>query len=133
MFKKIDCFSFLDFLTMDTPVFTLETIYADALENLQRLRDLNRLSQPDYETITRTYDLHNFDTLLLSAASPGDGEHRSQPRKKSVRGIVESILFRFERFGRALDMLVQSSPSIVGVNVLGFIWGSLKFIITVSE
>ena len=86
----------------------------------------------DYEAITGTYDLLYYSTLLSDATSPGHEERRSQWRKNKVQGLVESILFRFERFGWALDMLAQSSPAVLGTNVLGFIWGSLRFIMTVS-
>ena len=117
---------------MDKPVFALETIYTDALKKLHRLRDSNRLSQQDYEIITGTYNLQNLDKLLQAAISRGNDKIRSESEKKKVQGAMESILFRFERFGKALDMLAQSSPALMGINVLGFVWGSVRLVITVS-
>ena len=110
---------------MDAPVLTLDVIHTDAFKKLQQLRDSNRISVRDYDMITGTHTLHDLDALFLAAASP-ENENRH-----SLRKLTQSILFRFERFGRALDMLAQSSPAILGVNVLGFIWGTLRFVITV--
>ena len=119
-------------LTMDAPILTLEVIHTNALTMLQQLRNSNQLSQQDYEAITGTSNLHSFSTLLLDATSLEHEERRSWWRKNKIQGLVESILFRFERFGRALDILAQSSPAVLGFNVLGLLWGSLRFIITVS-
>lgn len=114
------------------PAFTLETVYADALDKLQGLRDSGRLSPRDYNIITGTHNLQDLNLLLVNAAASTDEGSRSPSGMIRVRNLIESLLLRLERFGSALDMLAQSSPAMISVNVVGLIWGSLRFLITVS-
>ncbi len=52
--------------------------------------------------------------------------------KQKFWQIAKTLLMRLERFGTAIDLLAQSSPQILGLNLVGLLWGSLKFIIIVS-
>ena len=118
-------------MRMDREDFTLETIYRDALEDIRRRRDSGLLSSKDYNVITSTTDPLELYTLLMTAESRKSGTCLPALKTKT-RNVVEPILLRFERFGTAIDMLAQSSPQVMGISVVGLLWGSLKFVLTVS-
>ena len=116
---------------MDREGITLETIYRDALEEIRLRRDSGLLSSKDYHVITSTHDPLELYTLLMTAESCKSGIFFPAAKTKT-RNVVEPILLRFERFGSAIDMLAQSSPQVMGISAVGLLWGSLKFVFTVS-
>ena len=117
-------------LTERSSSYTLESVYADALKQVKDLRDAGRLSSAHYDTITGT------STPKDVLASVNDAILRHADAKSTTRARVqnmgESLRLRLERFGTAIDMLVQSSPQIMGLNLVGLLWGTLRFFIVVS-
>jgi hypothetical protein len=97
---------------------------------LKQLYITEQLSQANYDAITSTtrpeeiLDLVNEAIIRKSLSQAGT--------KKRVIAVVEPLLMKLERFGAAIDMLAQSSPQVMGLNLVGLVWGFLRFIIAVS-
>ena len=53
--------------------------------------------------------------------------------KKRVLDVVKPLMERLERFGSATDILAQCMPGVMGLNLVGLVWGFLKFVIVVSQ
>ena len=110
---------------------TFESIYADALDQLGALRSNGRLSDDDYKTITTTTNpndvLETIHEIILDNAS-------TQPEfKKRLVQVMEPLILRLERFGAVIDLITQSSPQVIGLNLVGLVWGTIKFVVLVSE
>ena len=113
-----------------SPSYTLETIYAGALDQIKKLRDAAKLSSADYDMITgdsRPEDVLTFmnDTILRHAS------YQSNKRIR-VREKVKPLLEGLERFGGVIDIFASSSPQVHGVNPARLIWGFMKFLLLVS-
>ena len=50
-----------------------------------------------------------------------------------IGGVFKSLLERLGKFEAAIDMLAQASPQVLGLNLVGLIWGSLKILLVVSS
>lgn len=101
--------------------YDLESIYQTALDDLRDLRDNGQLSSVDYDLITRT---SKSGEVLLQVGTADAGR---------ISASVEPLLQLLEGFSAAIDMVVQFSPQILGVSLLGLVWGSIKFMMTVSS
>jgi hypothetical protein len=101
------------------PPLTLQSVHDDAIKQLQ---DAGRLSAADYERIEGA-------TLQEVLASVDN----AVTRNPNARGVFKSLLERLGKFENAIDMLVQSSPQILGLSLVGLIWGSLKIFLVVSR
>jgi len=110
--------------------YTLESIYVDALKQLDALKADRRLSEDDFKIVTTTtspaeiLDLVNKSILKNALAEP--------TVKKRIVEVVEPLLLRLERFGAVIDMIVQSTPQIFGLNLVGLVWGSIMYLMVVS-
>ena len=53
--------------------------------------------------------------------------------KRRAQSVLEPLLLRLERFSSTIDILAQSSPQAMGLNLVGLIWGSVRFLLVVSK
>jgi hypothetical protein len=108
----------------------MKDVHAAALKQLEAHRDAGRLSPDDYKKIEGTTGLQDYLDSVDDAITQYAGVHRRAGR---VPAVVRSLLQRLKRFESAIDMLAQSSPSVMGLNLVGLIWGSLKVLLIVSR
>jgi hypothetical protein len=101
------------------PPLTLQSVQDDAIKQLQ---DAGRLSATDYKRIDGT----TLEGLLASVDN-------TVARNTNAIGVFRSLLERLGKFEKAIDMLVQSSPQVLGLSLVGLIWGSLKVFLVVSH
>lgn len=109
--------------------YNLESIYQGALDRLQSMQDAGQLSSTDYALITST---STPGEALLQVEAAKASSSKTHPNVIRLMASVKPLLSQLERFGGAIDMVVQSSPQIVGFSILGLVWGSIKFMVTVS-
>ncbi|MCJ1305113.1 hypothetical protein MMC08_007927, partial [Hypocenomyce scalaris] len=115
---------------MTSSGYTLESVYADALKQVRDLRGAGRLSSAHYDTITGTSTPKDVLASVNDAIlRHGDAKSTTKTR---MQNMGESLRPRLERFGTAIDMLAQSSPQVMGVNLVGLLWGTLKFFVVVA-
>jgi hypothetical protein len=115
-------------LTISRTAFTLETIYADAVKQTEDLRLTNKITQAEFEIVEQTTTPQQFLESIMNQANAKKSSVTNFPKMVAA---IRPLLLQLERFGSALDMLAQSTPQIVGVNLLGLIWGSLRLLIVV--
>jgi hypothetical protein len=101
---------------------TLQSVHDDAIKQLQ---DASRLSSADYLRIEGA-------TLQEVLASVDNTIARNVNAAK-IGGVFKSLLERLGKFEKAIDMLAQSTPQVLGLNLVGLIWGSLKIFLVVSH
>src|SRR5580700_10626855 len=118
-------------LTTLRTTHTPESVYMDAMKQLGALRADGRLSHEDYEIVTGTTKPEEVLELVNTSIISNTGT--DSKIKKRLKQTVEMFVRRMERFGSAIDMVVQSSPQILGLNLVGLIWGSVRFLLVVSE
>jgi hypothetical protein len=116
-------------LTSRVNVYTLKSVYEDAILQLKELKDDGRLSQADFDMIT---GLSQPPDVLALIADKMRYTKSDSNKKQRLFQIVGPSLLRLERFCSAIDVLAQSSPQMLGLNLVGLIWGSLKLTIVVS-
>jgi hypothetical protein len=111
--------------------YTLEDIYEDAICRLGALRDAGHLSPADYELLLKT---EKPDDVLdtLQEAIQKNAALRADTKQRA-RSVLEPLLLRLERFSSAIDMLAQSSPQAMCLNLVGLIWGSMRLLLVVSK
>lgn len=111
-------------------VFDVQDVYQDAVLQLQRATTAGQLSQREFEILTKTTDPKDVIKTLQEAIEASTVICQSSTLH--IRDVIEPMLLRFERFGSAIDLLAQSSPNAFGINICGLVWGSMKFLLTVS-
>jgi hypothetical protein len=52
-------------------------------------------------------------------------------RVEKLKRVLESLTQKLERFEAVIDTLISIASKPYGVNVIGIIWGSLKFVLMV--
>jgi hypothetical protein len=102
----------------------------DAVKQVSAMKANGRLSDEDYEIVTCTTTPE--DALELVNTSILKNTEVDYKAKTRLKQTVEAFVRRMERFGAAIDMVAQSSPQILGLNLVGLIWGSMKFLLVVS-
>ncbi|KAL8796201.1 MAG: hypothetical protein Q9195_001535 [Heterodermia aff. obscurata] len=106
--------------------FTVESVYADARAQIERMRASAGVSAKYYD-------------ILLHTTSPDDivsnGDRTSSLQSDSGRfdKVVGSTVTRIHRYADAIDMIAQSSPQAYGLNIAGLIWGSFKFLLVIAK
>ncbi|KZP24445.1 hypothetical protein FIBSPDRAFT_1042213 [Athelia psychrophila] len=95
--------------------YDLRSIYQGAIDQLQGMRDAGQLSPADYDLITST---SKPDEILLPVGTANASR---------ISASVEPLLSLLEGFGAAMELVMQFSPEFMGVNILGIVWGSIKF------
>ncbi|KAF7986442.1 hypothetical protein HWV62_31201 [Athelia sp. TMB] len=116
--------------TSETPgSYDLESIYQDALNQLQSMRVRGQITSADYDLITTT----RKPSEILGAVQGAIASQTHSDARSRVSQVVEPLLERLERFGSAIDMIVGAVPQIMGVSVLGLVWGSFKFLMIMAR
>ena len=111
--------------------FTLEGIYEGAISQLRAFKDAGYLSPAEYEWLLKTEKPQDVLDTLQEAIQKNVALRADTKRR--ARSVLEPLLLRLERFSSAIDMLAQSSPQAIGLNPVGLIWGSVRFLLVVSR
>jgi hypothetical protein len=104
------------------PPLTLQNVHDDAIKQLQ---DAGRLSPDGYRRIEGT----TLQDILVAV----DTVVTRTTNVTRIGGVFKSLLERLGKFEAAIDMLAQSSPQVLGLSLVGLIWGSLKILLVVSS
>jgi hypothetical protein len=104
------------------PPLTLQNVHDDAIKQLQ---DAGRLSPDGYRRIEGT----TLQDILVAV----DTVVARTTNVTRIGGVFKSLLERLGKFEAAIDMLAQSSPQVLGLSLVGLIWGSLKILLVVSS
>ncbi|KZP33502.1 hypothetical protein FIBSPDRAFT_1036051 [Athelia psychrophila] len=109
--------------------YDLQYIYRGAMDQLQSMRDAGQLSSADYNIITSTKP--NEVLLPVDAAKAMSSEtHLGASR---IHASVDPLLQRLERFGEVMDKVMEFSPAVMGINILGIVWGSIRLMMMVAQ
>ena len=114
-----------------TESYTLETIYNEAMEEVNALHASSKLPDEYYTSIIHTKrpeDLH----LLVEEENKRRVESQTRA-KRTLNTMVSSTVKKLERYAGAIDMIAQSSPQALGLNVVGLVWGSLKILMIIAQ
>ena len=114
-----------------TESYTLETIYNEVMEEVKTLHASGKLSDEYYSSLIQTKrpeDLH----LIVEEENKQRVEGQTRV-KRSLNNIVSSTVEKLERYAGAIDMIAQSSPQALGLNIVGLVWGSLKVLMIVAQ
>lgn len=109
--------------------YDLELIYREAVDQLQSMRDTGQLSSVDYDMITSTSKPGEALLPMEKAIAKLSEQQLSSSR---ISASVVPLMLRLERFSAAIDMVMQVSPQLMGVSLLGLVWGSIRFLLVVS-
>lgn len=111
--------------------YDLELIYKEAVDQLQSMRDVDQLSSVDHDLITST---RNPGEVILTVEDALAKFSENQLNSSRISTSVMPLILLFERFGMAIDMVMQfhGSTQFLGVSIVGLVWGSIKFLIIVS-
>ncbi|KZP13535.1 hypothetical protein FIBSPDRAFT_1049346 [Athelia psychrophila] len=101
--------------------YDLRSIYQGAIDQLQGMRDAGQLSSADYDLITST---SKPGEIILPVGTANASR---------ISAAVEPLLSLLEGFGAAMDLVMQFSPEFMGVNILGIVWGSIKFMMARAQ
>lgn len=107
-------------------VFTLESVYIDALSQVERLHGSGTLSKKHYNILLHTTRLEDLLTTCEKSA-------KLKHDQNGISKTITSAVTRITRYSDAIDMIAQSSPQAYGLNVVGLVWGSLKFLLVVAR
>jgi len=110
------------------PGYTLEAIHRNAIQELRARKEGGSLSTSDFELIAQNSSFED----VVSQFNAAVGKCRDSEKKRRIPNIGHSVVHRLEKFGMAIDMLAQSMPEVVGINPVGIIWGSIRFILIVG-
>ena len=114
-----------------TESYTLETIYNEAMEEVKALHASGKLPDEYYTSIRdtkRPEDLH----LIIEQEHTRRVEKQTRA-KRSLETVVSSTVKKLERYAGAIDMIAQSSPQALGLNIVGLVWGSLKVLMIIAH
>lgn len=114
-----------------TELYTLETIYSEALSEVETLHASGRLPEVYYDILTTTKTPMDLLSIVDEANEQRMGKQSQS--KQALYSTVSSTVKRLDRYAGAIDMLAQSSPQAFGLNVVGLIWGSLKVLLVVAQ
>lgn len=102
--------------------FTLADLHETALKKIKE-EFAEQLSEDEYKVLLDTKAPSEvFENLHSDEFEAGKG-----------RRVLEKSLANLERFESALDALTGSMPEFVGLNLVGLIWGGMKFVIVASR
>ena len=114
-----------------TESYTLETIYNEAMEEVKALHASGKLSDDYYSNLISTKrpeDLH----LIVEGENKRRVEGQTRA-KRSLNTIMSSTVEKLERYAGGIDMIAQSSPQALGLNIVGLVWGSLKVLMIIAQ
>lgn len=114
-----------------TESYTLETIYDEAMEEVKALHASGKLPDEYYNIISgmeRPEDLH----VIIEEENKRRVEGQTRAKRR-INSIVPSTVKKLERYVGAIDMIAQSSPQALGLNIVGLVWGSLKVLMIIAQ
>lgn len=97
--------------------------YKAAIARLTALKAKNKLSEADVNLITRASSVEDVLQEVQTAQLRNESERKAIDR--FVIRISKPLVLRLERFGKALDIMTQSTKT------AALLWGSLRFMIAV--
>lgn len=103
----------------------LHSIFKEAVKELQ-----HKLDPTDFDIIRRAQSIQDVLKAVDDALKQSNLISR-HVRFARFRGAMANVVRWLDKNGAAIDMVVQSSPQICGLSVMGLIWGGLKFLIIV--
>ena len=106
--------------------FTVETVYRDALEQIRKLHHAGALPEKYYNDLLDTTDPNDVLPYGNDLQETKNGGGRMMKSAKSA-------LARISRYTEAIDMIAQSSPQAYGLNIIGLLWGSFKFLLVIAN
>lgn len=119
-----------EFADSNSDAYTIESVYTEALKQAKSLQSSGSLPDKYSEILLET---NNPEDLLSLLDNDGSQQSRIGVHGKPLNDTVRSIVARLDRYADAIDMIAQSSPQAFGLNVVGMIWGSLKFLLVVAR
>ena len=87
------------------------------------------MSADDYERMEKKSLQNIFDSV--SEAISQHNELYGTGIADKFRRVFGSLLERLGKFETAIDMLAQSMPQVMGLSLVGIIWGSIKILLVV--
>ncbi|KAF7986444.1 hypothetical protein HWV62_31205 [Athelia sp. TMB] len=104
----------------------LKSIHDKALEHLRSMRDKKQISATHYDLIANTRKPDEIKAVVEA----------SQTRSRAadlVWKAAEPLLARLDVYGPAMDAIAGAAPQLMGVNVVGLVWGSIKFVLVTAR
>ncbi|KAF7972004.1 hypothetical protein HWV62_19289 [Athelia sp. TMB] len=104
----------------------LKSIHGKALEHLRSMRDKKQISATHYDLIANTRKPDEIKAVVEA----------SQTRSRAadlVWKAAEPLLARLDVYGPAMDAIAGAAPQLMGVNVVGLVWGSIKFVLVTAR
>ena len=114
-----------------TESYNLETIYNEAMEEVKALHASGKLSDEYYSGLISTKRPEDLQLIVEE-----ENKRRVEGQTRAKRGlntIVSSTVEKLERYAGAIDMIAQSSPQALGLNIVGLVWGSLKILMIIAQ
>jgi hypothetical protein len=107
--------------------YTLKSIHDNALRRLEA----TGISPDDYKKAESKSLQNTFDSVTEAISQHNDLQGTGIADK--FRPVLNSLLERLGKFETAIDMLAQSMPQVMGLSLVGIIWGSIKVLLVVSQ
>ena len=90
------------------------------------MRDQKLISPAHYDLIANTRKPEEIEGVVAASQTHSEATNR-------VLKVVQPLLVQLERFGPTIDAIAGAAPpQFMGVNLLGLVWGSIKFFMVVS-
>ena len=116
-------------IDLNKRTYTIDSIYKDALAQLDTTQGFGQLPAKYHEILTST---KIADDLLSCLDLTDNSSTQNTASKGKLKKATASTVARLRRYSDAIDMIAQSSPQAFGVNVTGIVWGSIKFLLVIA-
>ena len=110
--------------------FDLALVHEEALSTIESARASGNLPLKYYKIILQTATPAEVLSVVNEIKASRDQQRSKIARR--MRSIAVALTTRLGRFANAIDMLAQSLPQAMGLNLGGLVWGGLKFLLVVS-
>lgn len=114
-----------------TELYTLETIYDEAMKEIKDLHSSGKLPDEYYNIIIQTKLPEDLRRVVEE-----EDKRRVDSQTRAKRGLntmVSSTVKKLDRYASAIDMIAQSLPQALGFNIVGLVWGSLKVLTVIAQ
>ena len=105
----------------------LHSTFKDVVGQLQ-----HKLDPADFDIIRRAQSVQDVLKAVDDALKQSNLAHE-QSRFARFREAMANVVRWLDKNSNAIDMVVQSTPQICGLSLMGLIWGGLKFIVIVCS
>ena len=103
----------------------LHSTFKDVVGQLQ-----HKLDPADFDIIRRAQSVQDVLKAVDDALKQSNLT-QEQSRFARFREAMANVVRWLDKNSSAIDMVVQSTPQICGLSLMGLIWGGLKFIVIV--